>query len=98
MTGRRLFDRAPVARSIANEGKYAFMQKLAIVLAVLTTWMPISAVAVDSSAEITHFSTYSAIDRQQILADGAKKEGALTIPIPDLNAVLRLLVAGLASQ
>jgi iron(III) transport system substrate-binding protein len=68
------------------------MQKLAIGLAVLAAWMPISAAAADSSPEMGRLSTYPGADRQQVLADGAKKEGALTfytsIPIPDINAVL----------
>src|SRR5262249_13575336 len=67
------------------------MRRLALPAGAFSVLLPAAAAAVDSGPDMARLAAYAGADRQQILVDGAKKEGVInlytSIPIPDVSPV-----------
>src|SRR5262249_7807767 len=68
------------------------LERLAHAAIALSVMLPIAADAVESGPELARLSSYAAPDRQPILLEGAKREGAVnlftSIPVPDITPVM----------
>lgn len=72
----------------------SFVERFALVLVSLcATVLPAVSGAVESSPEMARLAAYSGADREQVLVQGAKKEGEVTmytsIPINDINPLIQ---------